>query len=64
MQRGSYPIHRRAAAAYPSVEGTKKDDLRIDAILVATYKGTCIDHKIQLKKCFFKNIVSDWLAGY
>lgn len=40
MHRGSYPIQRMAARAYPSVDGTKKDDLRIDAIFVATYNGT------------------------
>lgn len=40
VQRGSYPIHFTPAFAQPSVDGTKNEDLLIDAIFVATYNGT------------------------
>jgi len=40
---------RIPALAYPSVDGTKKEDFLIEAILVATYNGTCIQQAFDIR---------------
>jgi len=57
---GSYPMWRTAAQAYVSADGTMKEDFLMDAIFVATYRGTWIDWRSYWVQKFIGNTAYNW----